>query len=120
MKKNLKPIIKESPYYKATSNDIDWVAKVHMQGAVQKWVDHSISVTVNVPNDTREEMVADIYQTAWKSGCKGMTVYRDGSREGVLVNNDKKDDADTADEFQRNPCTSPSRPAGSRNCPFSE
>ncbi|MCX6245124.1 MAG: adenosylcobalamin-dependent ribonucleoside-diphosphate reductase [Bacteroidetes bacterium] len=98
--KELKAIIKESPYYKATSNDIDWVAKVHMQGAVQKWVDHSISVTVNVPNETKEEMVADIYQTAWKVGCKGITVYRDGSRDGVLVNNDKKEgDEDNDEEF---------------------
>jgi ribonucleoside-diphosphate reductase alpha chain len=98
--KELKAIIKESPYYKATSNDIDWVAKVHMQGAVQKWVDHSISVTVNVPNDINEEMVASIYETAWKVGCKGMTVYRDGSREGVLVNNDKKEDSDNTNVFK--------------------
>ena len=98
--KELKTIINESPYYKATSNDIDWVAKVHMQGAVQKWVDHSISVTVNVPNETQEEMVADIYATAWKVGCKGITVYRDGSREGVLLNNDKKDDGSGPDEFK--------------------
>jgi ribonucleoside-diphosphate reductase alpha chain len=98
--KELKAIIKGSPYFKATSSDIDWVAKVHMQGAVQKWVDHSISVTVNVPNETKEEMVANIYETAWKVGCKGMTVYRDGSREGVLVNNDKKDDTGNPDEFK--------------------
>jgi ribonucleoside-diphosphate reductase alpha chain len=97
--KDLKAIIKESPYYKATSNDIDWVAKVHMQGAVQKWVDHSISVTVNVPNEIKEEMVANIYETAWKVGCKGITVYRDGSREGVLVNNEKKDDSVNTEEF---------------------
>lgn len=86
----LQEIIKKSPYYKATANDIDWVAKVHMQGAVQKWVDHSISVTVNVPNNTPEEMIGKIYETAWKVGCKGMTVYRDGSRAGVLVSSDKK------------------------------
>lgn len=98
--KDLKAIIKQSPYYKATSNDIDWVAKVHMQGAVQKWVDHSISVTVNVPNETKEEMVASIYETAWKAGCKGMTVYRDGSREGVLVSNDKKEDGDNENVFR--------------------
>lgn len=98
--KELKAIIKESPYYKATSNDIDWVAKVHMQGAVQKWVDHSISVTVNVPNETKEEMVANIYETAWEVGCKGMTVYRDGSREGILVSSDKKDDSGNPDEFR--------------------
>ncbi len=89
--KDLKAIIKQSPFYKATANDVDWVAKVKMQGAVQKWVDHSISVTVNVPNDAKEEMISTIYETAWKVGCKGMTVYRDGSRAGVLVNNDSKD-----------------------------
>ena len=77
-----------SPYHKATANDIDWVAKVKMQGAIQKWVDHSISVTVNLPNNISEEMVADVYRTAWESGCKGITVYRDGCRAGVLV--DKK------------------------------
>ena len=89
--KELKAIIKKSPYYKATANDIDWVAKVKMQGAVQKWVDHSISVTVNVPNDIKEEMIGTIYETAWKVGCKGMTVYRDGSRAGVLVSNSPKE-----------------------------
>ena len=77
-----------SPYHKATANDIDWVAKVKMQGAIQKWVDHSISVTVNLPNNISEEVVADVYRTAWESGCKGITVYRDGCRAGVLV--DKK------------------------------
>ena len=77
-----------SPYHKATANDIDWVAKVKMQGAIQKWVDHSISVTVNLPNNISEEIVADVYRTAWESGCKGITVYRDGCRAGVLV--DKK------------------------------
>ncbi len=81
----LNAIIAKSPYNKATANDIDWVAKVKMQGAVQKWVDHSISVTVNVPENTTEDLVGVIYQTAWESGCKGITVYRDGSREGVLV-----------------------------------
>lgn len=89
--KQLDEIIKKSPYYKATSNDIDWVSKVKMQGAMQKWVDHSISVTVNVPADTTEELVSEIYETAWRSGCKGMTIYRDGSRTGVLVSQDKKD-----------------------------
>ena len=77
-----------SPYHKATANDIDWVAKVKMQGAIQKWVDHSISVTVNLPNNISEEVVAEVYRTAWESGCKGITVYRDGCRAGVLV--DKK------------------------------
>ncbi len=90
----LKDVIQRSPYYKATANDVDWVAKVHMQGAVQKWVDHSISVTVNVPGDVSEELVGDIYQTGWQSGCKGITVYRDGSRSGVLVNDNKKDKND--------------------------
>ncbi|MFP4064269.1 MAG: adenosylcobalamin-dependent ribonucleoside-diphosphate reductase [Bacteroidales bacterium] len=95
MKENeLKDIIQRSPYYKATANDVDWVAKVHMQGAVQKWVDHSISVTVNVPGDVSEELVGDIYQTGWQSGCKGITVYRDGSRSGVLVNDNKEDKND--------------------------
>ena len=78
-------LVKESPYHKATSNDIDWVAKVKMQGKMQKWVDHSISVTVNLPKDIKEEMVSEVYRTAWESGCKGITVYRDGSRTGVLV-----------------------------------
>ena len=78
-------LVKKSPYHKATSNDIDWVAKVKMQGKMQKWVDHSISVTVNLPKDIKEEMVSEVYRTAWESGCKGITVYRDGSRTGVLV-----------------------------------
>ena len=81
-------LLEASPYYKATANDIDWVAKVKMQGAIQKWVDHSISVTVNLPNNVTEELVADVYRTAWESGCKGITVYRDGCRDGVLL--DKK------------------------------
>ncbi len=88
----LQEVIKKSPYYKATSNDIDWVEKVRMQGEVQKWVDHSISVTVNLPKEVTEDLVSQVYQTAWESGCKGMTIYRDGSRDGVLIsNNDKKD-----------------------------
>ena len=86
----LKKIIKKSPYYKATSNDVDWVEKVRMQGNVQKYVDHSISVTVNLPNDISEEMVSKVYQTGWESGCKGITVYRDGSRQGVIISNDEK------------------------------
>ncbi|MBO5710824.1 MAG: adenosylcobalamin-dependent ribonucleoside-diphosphate reductase [Rikenellaceae bacterium] len=84
-------LVKKSPYYKATSADIDWVNKVKMQGAIQKWVDHSISVTVNLPNDVTEELVSEVYITAWESGCKGVTVYRDGSRDGVLVSNKKKE-----------------------------
>lgn len=83
-------LVEKSPYYKATSNDIDWVAKVRMQGQVQKWVDHSISVTVNLPSDVTEDLVGQLYIEAWKSGCKGCTVYRDGSRAGVLVSNKEK------------------------------
>ncbi len=79
-----------SPYHQATANDIDWVAKVKMQGAIQKWVDHSISVTVNLPNNVSEELVADVYRTAWECGCKGVTVYRDGCRDGVLLDKNSK------------------------------
>ena len=89
----LNDIVARSPYHKATANDVDWVNKVRMQGEVQKWVDHSISVTINLPNDISEEMVGKLYVEAWRSGCKGCTVYRDGSRTGVLValsDNDKK------------------------------
>lgn len=81
----IEAIITKSPYHKATANDVDWIAKVRMQGAIQKWVDHSISVTINLPADAKEELVSDLYLTAWKSGCKGATVYRDGSRSGVLI-----------------------------------
>lgn len=87
----LNALVQKSPYYKATSNDVDWVNKVKMQGAIQKWVDHSISVTVNVPNDISEDMVAKIYEAGWESGCKGMTIYRDGSRSGVLISDSEKD-----------------------------
>ena len=83
--------LKASPYHHATANDIDWVAKVKMQGAIQKWVDHSISVTVNLPNDVSEELVAEVYRTAWECGCKGITVYRDGCRTGVLLDVKSKD-----------------------------
>lgn len=86
----LDKIIATSPYFKGTANDVDWVQKVKMQGAIQKWVDHSISVTVNVPEDTSVDMVRQIYLTAWEEGCKGCTIYRDGSRSGVLIS-DKKD-----------------------------
>ena len=88
----IEELVAKSPYYKATSNDIDWVNKVRMQGQVQKWVDHSISVTINLPNDISEEMVNKLYVEAWRSGCKGCTVYRDGSRSGVLISlsKDKK------------------------------
>jgi len=81
----LDSLVEQSPYYKATSADIDWVNKVKMQGAIQKWVDHSISVTVNIPKETTEQIVSTIYMTAWESGCKGCTIYREGSRNGVLV-----------------------------------
>jgi len=89
-KEQVDEIVKKSPYYKATSNDVDWVKKVEMQGRIQKHVDHSISVTVNLPEDVSEEIVAKVYETGWHSGCKGMTVYRDGSRSGVLVTNKEK------------------------------
>lgn len=88
----LDEILAKSPYYKATSNDVDWLAKVRMQGRVQKWVDHSISVTINLPADVSESLVNDLYVEAWKSGCKGCTVYRDGSRAGVLVSTQKKEE----------------------------
>ena len=81
-------LVSKSPYYKATSNDVDWLQKVKMQGRIQKWVDHSISVTINLPSDVSEELVGDLYLEAWKSGCKGCTVYRDGSRAGVLISNE--------------------------------
>jgi ribonucleoside-diphosphate reductase alpha chain len=86
----LDELVKQSPYYKATSNDVDWLEKVRMQGRVQKWVDHSISVTINLPSTVSEELVNDLYMEAWRSGCKGCTVYRDGSRTGVLVAIEKK------------------------------
>ncbi len=89
-KEELQVLIEKSPYYRATANDVDWVQKVKMQGAIQKWVDHSISVTVNVPENTSVDMVKQIYQTAWEAGCKGCTIYRDGSRSGVLVSESKK------------------------------
>lgn len=84
-------LIARSPYYKATSNDVDWLQKVRMQGRIQKWVDHSISVTINLPNDVSEELVNQLYVEAWKSGCKGCTVYRDGSRAGVLISTKKEE-----------------------------
>ncbi|MDR1408024.1 MAG: adenosylcobalamin-dependent ribonucleoside-diphosphate reductase [Tannerella sp.] len=83
-------LVKKSPYYKATSNDVDWIQKVRMQGRIQKWVDHSISVTINLPNEATEELVNKLYIEAWKSGCKGCTVYREGSRSGILLSPDNK------------------------------
>ncbi len=99
----IRAIIEKSPYYKATSNDVDWVAKVKMQGEVQKWVDHSISVTINLPKDVSEELVSELYQTAWESGCKGCTIYRDGSRSGVLISSDEKgeDQENLAKKYKR-------------------
>ncbi len=97
----LNKIVMKSPYYKATSNDVDWLSKVRMQGGVQKWVDHSISVTINLPNDVSEELVGKIYLEAWQAGCKGVTVYRDGSRSGVLISNEEKkeEENDTLTSF---------------------
>ena len=89
-------LVSKSPYYKATSNDVDWLQKVRMQGRIQKWVDHSISVTINLPNDVSEDLVNKLYVEAWKCGCKGCTVYRDGSRSGVLISVEKKKKADNA------------------------
>ncbi len=94
----LDKLVAASPYHKATANDIDWVAKVKMQGAIQKWVDHSISVTVNLPNNVSEELVADVYRTAWECGCKGITVYRDGCRAGVLVEKKSKKESKKCEE----------------------
>lgn len=93
-------LVQESPYFHATANDVDWLAKVRMQGAIQKWVDHSISVTINLPNDVSEELVGQLYEEAWRCGCKGCTVYRDGSRTGVLegIKEKKKDDKDEKDD----------------------
>jgi len=99
----IQAVIAKSPYHNATANCVNWVNKVKMQGAIQKWVDHSISVTVNVPKETTEEVVNKIYLTAWESGCKGMTIYRDGSRDGVLVSNTKKDTAFTETKAPKRP-----------------
>ncbi|RQO30315.1 adenosylcobalamin-dependent ribonucleoside-diphosphate reductase [Taibaiella sp. KBW10] len=113
----LNALVEQSPYYKATSNDVDYHAKVRMQGAIQKWVDHSISVTINMPNDVSEELVGELYMQAWKSGCKGVTVYRDGSRSGVLIaadekkketpNTDLSDDPDESADARIFPTTRP-------------
>lgn len=86
-------LIAESPYYNATSNDVNWLSKVQMQGAIQKWIDHSISVTINLPNNATEDLVGELYLKAWEFGCKGVTVYRDGSRSGVLISNEEKKDS---------------------------
>ena len=100
-------LVAKSPYYKATSNDVDWLMKVKMQGRIQKWVDHSISVTINLPNNVDEELVNRLYVEAWRSGCKGCTVYRDGSRAGVLLSTKKKEekkpDTATVDKLLKRP-----------------
>lgn len=97
-------IVARSPYYKATAQDVDWVQKVKMQGCMQKWVDHSISVTINLPKDVSEDLVNQLYVEAWKSGCKGCTVYRDGSRDGVLVSNDKPAEKKSDANAVKGPC----------------
>lgn len=93
-------LVAKSPYFKATSNDVDWLQKVRMQGRIQKWVDHSISVTINLPNNVSEELVDSLYVEAWKCGCKGCTVYRDGSRSGVLISTEKKSKKDDCNCMQ--------------------
>ena len=106
-------LVAQSPYYKATANDVDWLMKVRMQGAIQKWVDHSISVTVNLPNDVDEALVNRLYVEAWRSGCKGCTIYRDGSRAGVMISVSKKskkndnEEKDTEKSQESVPCKHP-------------
>ena len=97
-------LVQKSPYYKATANDVDWMEKVHMQGAIQKWVDHSISVTINLPNDVSEELVGKLYEEAWRCGCKGCTVYRDGSRTGVLEGIKEKKKEEKHDHKEEKNC----------------
>lgn len=96
-------LVEKSPYYKATSNDVDWLMKVKMRGRIQKWVDHSISVTINLPNNVSEDLVNQLYVEAWRSGCKGCTVYRDGSRAGVLISTKKKDKKEEEEECRCKP-----------------
>lgn len=97
----LNELVKKSPYNKATANDVNWLSKVKMQGRIQKWVDHSISTTINLPNDATEDLVGQLYFEAWKSGCKGVTVYRDGSRAGVLIS--KKEEKDVINKVLKRP-----------------
>ncbi|MCH7774825.1 MAG: hypothetical protein IH784_10535, partial [Bacteroidetes bacterium] len=104
---DLNEIIKKSPYHKATANDVDWIKKVEMQGAIQKWVDHSISVTVNVPKEATQELIEKVYFKAWKTGCKGVTVYRDGSRDGVLISDSAKNEKPPTEFMETN---APQRP----------
>ena len=106
----LEDLVAKSPYYKATANDVDWMQKVKMQGRIQKWVDHSISVTINFPNDATEELVGELYLEAWKSGCKGCTVYRDGSRAGVLIANDEEKEKEKEEDCFELPQVVTSRP----------
>ncbi len=104
----LDQLVEKSPYYKATANDVDWLMKVRMQGAIQKWVDHSISVTINLPNSVDEQLVNRLYVEAWRSGCKGCTVYRDGSRSGVMIAVEKKDKKkDSSAQDEPLPCKHP-------------
>lgn len=103
-------LVAKSPYYKATANDVDWLMKVQMQGAIQKWVDHSISVTVNLPNSVDEALVNRLYVEAWKSGCKGCTIYRDGSRAGVMISVKKKSDKPEAPKVFEHPTVTEVRP----------
>lgn len=105
----LDDIIAKSPYHNATANHVDWVNKVNLQGTVQKWVDHSISVTVNVPADITEDKVSEIYQTGWESGCKGITIYRDGSRSGVLISDEEGSTEEQADFIESRPPKRPDR-----------
>jgi ribonucleotide reductase alpha subunit len=107
-KEQLDEIVKQSPYYKATANDVDWVEKVEMQGRIQKYVDHSISVTVNLPSNATEEIVAKVYERGWSSGCKGITVYRDGSRSGVLISKKEQKEKEKLEAFKDN--NAPKRP----------
>lgn len=108
MKENeISSIIEKSPYYKATSNDVDWLEKVRLQGAIQKFVDHSISVTINLPENVTEDLVSKVYMEGWKSGCKGVTIYRDNSRSGVLVSNKKSDNPNESIILENN---APKRP----------
>lgn len=106
----LDDLVAKSPYYKATANDVDWLMKVRMQGAIQKWVDHSISVTVNLPNNVDEALVNKLYVEAWRSGCKGCTIYRDGSRSGVMISVSKKDKKKEEQKEAPEPVTAPCLP----------
>ncbi len=106
----LADVIAQSPYHGATANDIDWVQKIKMQGAIQQWVDHSISVTVNIPQETTVDLVKEIYETAWRSGCKGCTIYRDGSRSGVLVAKEEKKQDLPGTAFELRESVAPKRP----------